>query len=510
MEKALVKKSDILKVKYKFFLNRVLIYFLFFLTPIFLEKIQGLELIIQSGFLFVYIIFMLGQWYLLGKELDHRLKIYYRVNSSIERVAYRIFSGSMTMLLLFNIFNLFPEHITQYLFWGFFGLLGLFYSWPTRGKIIEDSMTNQFGEMRFLDSFEKTIFLLTVMTFFISVPEIALFENIDALKLYLDPNESVNEMLWSYFSVLYLPMMSYPKLFNLAWSFHLYFGFLGLFLGAFYGLLRYFYSRRLSLLGIFAVVSTWTFSRILIHDFLSVLTTTVSLIWVWSTMWSCKSGTYRSGIFTGMVFAFATMVNIHNAILAPITLILFHLYFLKEQTNWYRIQWLKYNTLGLVIVLLIVAPNFSNFSPLKLSQFSFFLETVYDHIYRKAFYSIAPIGMILSFLLLSTRFKQKYKISGFDTNFKNLMVLLFWSLFVGLFVNPEFVKGFSFVWVLAFFSLIPLEWIFQSISRLRSKRNLIFALYILVCVLDSHLENRIRIVAKMFLNAEDLKYLIQF
>ena len=45
--------------------------------------------------LLVYLIFMIGQWYLLGKEIDHRLKIYYRVNSSMDRTVYRIFTGSM-------------------------------------------------------------------------------------------------------------------------------------------------------------------------------------------------------------------------------------------------------------------------------------------------------------------------------------------------------------------------------------------------------------------------------
>ena len=212
MEKALVKKSDYLKLKYKFFINRVLIYVLFFLLPLILEKVVEFDFFAQASLMVVYIIFIFSQWYLLGRELDHRLKIYYRVNSSIERVAYRVFTGSMTMLLLFNIFYLIPESISQYLFWGFFGILGIFYSWPTRGKIIEDSMTNQFGELKFLDSFEKTIFLLLIMTFFISVPELPMFENIDALKLFLDPSEHLSGLIWNFMAVLYLPFKSYPKL----------------------------------------------------------------------------------------------------------------------------------------------------------------------------------------------------------------------------------------------------------------------------------------------------------
>ncbi len=65
------------------------------------------------------------------------------------------------------------------------------------------------------------------------------------------------------------------------------------------------------------------------------------------------------------------------------------------------------------------------------------------------------------------------------------------------------------MWVLTVFSLIPLEWIFQSISRLRSKRNAIYALYILVCLLDSHFEGRVRIIGKMFLEDEIFKFINQ-
>ena len=109
-------------------------------------------------------------------------------------------------------------------------MLGIFYSWPTRGKIIEDSMTNQFGEMKFLDSFERTVFVLSIITLLFSLPELPLFENIDALKIYLDPTENVSEVFWNYLSILYIPFQNYPRLYNLAWSFHFYFFGMGFFL----------------------------------------------------------------------------------------------------------------------------------------------------------------------------------------------------------------------------------------------------------------------------------------
>ena len=85
MEKALVKNSTFLKIKYKFFINRLLIYFSFLLIPVWLQQSLQLNLLLQSLILLMYMLFMGGQWYLLGKEVDYRLKIYYRANSSIDR-----------------------------------------------------------------------------------------------------------------------------------------------------------------------------------------------------------------------------------------------------------------------------------------------------------------------------------------------------------------------------------------------------------------------------------------
>ena len=139
MDKALVKKSDILKLKYKFFLNRIVTYFSFLLLPVLIQKTEQLALFTQSLILLVYILFLGSQWYLFGKELDHRLKIYYKANSSLERIIYRVLLGNIGLILLFNIFSLLPSAFLGGVFWGFFICLGIFYSWPTRGKIIEET-----------------------------------------------------------------------------------------------------------------------------------------------------------------------------------------------------------------------------------------------------------------------------------------------------------------------------------------------------------------------------------
>jgi hypothetical protein len=450
-----------------------------------------------------------GQWYLLGKEIDHRLKIYYRANSSMERILYRIIMGSIGMLLIFNIFSFLPRDLVGFVFWAFFGLIGIFYSWPTRGKIIEESMMSQFGEVRFLDSFEKTILLLSTLTFLISIPELPMFENIDALKLYFDPHGNVSGVLWNYLSVLYYPFSSYPKLYNLIWSFHFYFIGLGVFLLTFYCLLRYFFSRRLSMLGVFSVLSTWSFSKILGEDYFAAVSTTVSVLWLWSLMWSTRSGTYRSGLFTGLACMYITIINPTNIALLPIGLFFTYKIFLNNRTAWYKKQWLKYNLLGAFLSLLVFSYSLGE-QQITFNNIEILLTSLLDYIYRKAFYIISPIGLGLTLFYLSNRSRLFFTYVNFDRNkFNEVIFGITAILLVGIVFNPYLVTGFSLIWILSFFALIPIEWIFQSISRLRSKRNLIYAMYILVCLLDSHLENRFRIIGKMFLEIESLKYFIQ-
>ena len=56
----------------------------------------------------LYITFIVCQWFLLGKEIDYRLKIYFRVNSSMDRVAYRLLLGMCFFILYFNVISFFP------------------------------------------------------------------------------------------------------------------------------------------------------------------------------------------------------------------------------------------------------------------------------------------------------------------------------------------------------------------------------------------------------------------
>ena len=69
-----------------------------------------------------------------------------------------------------------------------------------------------------------------------------------------------------------------------------------------------------------------------------------------------------------------------------------------------------------------------------------------------------------------------------------------------LFWDDSLIIGFGTMWPLAFLSLVPLELLFQSLSRARSSRNMIYLIYILICLLDSHFEGRVKVFLKIFNN----------
>ena len=72
-----MENSGILIEKSKFFLNRAVSYFSFLLIPVWIQKTLELNFLTQALIMLLYMLFMAGQWYLLGKEIDHRLKIYF-------------------------------------------------------------------------------------------------------------------------------------------------------------------------------------------------------------------------------------------------------------------------------------------------------------------------------------------------------------------------------------------------------------------------------------------------
>jgi hypothetical protein len=496
MENTLGNSSGIFKLKSKFFLYRIVSYFSFLLIPVLIPKAIVLHPALIGLLILLYICFIMSQWFLLGKEIDHRLKIYFRVNSSIDRIVYRLFLGMFFFVILFNLLNLLSSKWINNSFWIVWSLLGLFYSWPTRGKIIQESVSSNFGEFRFLDRFEKTLLFLIVTMFLFTMPDLPPLVNVDTMKLYFDPMERIGNTLWNFIIVNYYPFRGYPNLFRLSWSMHFYFVFMGFFLLVFYAFLRFFVSRRLSLLGVFALVSSWSFSKTLAFNSDFALLTTYSLLWIWTLLWATKSSTYRAGLFLGLVSYWGSLINVNFSLLMPVQLFLLYFVFLKDRTFWFKKQLLKYALFGSVLTVIHLINHSDVLSGLHLPDFHFF-KMAKAELNKKSFYVLGVLGF---FILIAKQFTIKF-IKDFQIesdSLKIFLVSLLTFFIFSVFWDEFLVTGFSMMWLLAFLSLIPIELIFQSLSRVRSRRNMIYLIYILICLLDSHFEGRVKIFLKIF------------
>ncbi|MCO4792712.1 MAG: hypothetical protein KC493_03310 [Bacteriovoracaceae bacterium] len=497
MDKTLVNSSGILYIKSKFFLYRVVSYFSFLLLPILIPKSVELPLAAQAALMILYIMFMVSQWFFLGKEIDHRFKIYFRVNSSMDRVVYRLILGMIFFYLYFNVLSFFSNKWIYNLFWVTWVVLGIFYSWPTRGKIIQETVSSNFTEFRYLDSFEKTLVGLTLVMFAVSIPEFPAIVSPEALMLYFDPSETFSGQFWNFLTVNYFPFRKYPELFKIAWCLHYYIIGVGVFLLVFYAFLRFFVSRRLSLLGLFALISSWSFSKVLAAHYGHSILTTYSLLWIWTTLWVTKSSTYRSGLFLGLVNYLGVVYNQFYFLLIFLQLGLLYGFFLEDKTSWYKKQMVKYSLFGMFFCLSLFLVNTYKYDSLESLGYSFVNE-IARFIDRKAVYSLSFIGLIiLSFKLLGRgRISREMQLPS--ERIKLLLSCLGILLGYSILFDKHLLSSFSLLWILSFLSLIPLELLFQGISRLRSRRNMIYLIYILICLLDSHFEGRIKIFLRMF------------
>ena len=498
MNNTLVKNSGILLIKSKFFIYRAVSYASFLLVPLWIQKTIDLSPILQVLMMFLYTMFMVAQWFMLGKEIDHRFKIYFRINSSLDRIVYRLMLGMFVMVIYFNILNLLPSKWTYNCFWITWLLLGLFYSWPTRGKIIQESVTSNFNEFRYLDAFEKTLLGLIVVLFVVSMPELPSLTNNEALKLFFDPLEKFSNQVWSFLQVSYYPFRKYPALYRVAWATHFYLVGMGVFLITLYAVLRYFVSRRLSLLGVFALLSSWSFSKLLSNNYGAAITTTYSLLWIWSILWVAKSSSYRAGLFLGLVGYWGTVVNQSFSLLAFIQVSLLYFYFLDHKTRWFKRRLLRYSLLGLIMVVITIVISdgpFDGLHPLTRQ----YIDGLIGIIQRKAFYSLSFLGVLI--LLWKIMAPQAFVARSikFDMDKILQLVVSIAVLFVySLFFDNYLVESFAIMWMVVLLSVIPLELLFQAITRLRSRRNMIYVAYTIICLLDSHFEGRIKIFLRLF------------
>lgn len=454
---------------------------------------MGLKLLLMI----LYIAFMFGQWFLLGKEIDHRLKIYYKVNSTIDRLVYRLILGMFFTLIYFNIlYYIFPSKWIYNIFWVTWAVLGLYYSWPTRGKIIQESASSNIKEFFYLDSFERILMALTTTMFLISIPELPSINEFNGLKLFFDPLGRLSTFFWNFILVNYYPFKNYPELFKIAVSLHFYVVGIGLFLLVLYAFLRYFTSRRLSLLGVFALISSWSISKILSANFGDAVITTYSLFWIWSFVWVTKSSSYRTGLFLGLMGFFGVLLNPHYLYFLIISFPLLYFFLKDEKNRWYIRQSFKYMLLGLVLGLIVFLVEDKSFSTISVDQN--YIKVVSHYISRKAFFILSILGLVLIAMVFSLpnfMLEKNFNIDRFRLKQSTILLAL---VFLFGFIGDSFlIYSFGLLWVFSFLSVIPIEFLFQVITRLRSRRNMIYLIYIIACLLDSHFEGRVKIIYRM-------------
>jgi len=133
-------------------------------------------------------------------------------------------------------------------------------------------------------------------------------------------------------------------------------------------------------------------------------------------------------------------------------------------------------------------------------DFSIFKRLALE-IERKGFFVLALFGFV--FVLLKYFRPKAHWVRELQIEAESMTIFLSTlalHILLALFWEDSMLMGFGMLWLLSFLSLIPLEFVFQSLSRMRSNRNMIYLVYILICLLDSHFEGRVKIFLKIFNN----------
>jgi hypothetical protein len=249
------------------------------------------------------------------------------------------------------------------------------------------------------------------------------------------------------------------------------------------------------LLGVFALISSWSFSKTLNTNVEFTLITTYSVLWLWTILWVTKSSTYRAGLFMGLVSYWGALLNPGFGILAIFQLGFLYFIFLKDRTFWFKRQLFKYSLLGTILTIIYF---FSHTESLDFSgTFNGGAWSVLkQELERKGFYILSIFGVLILLLKGWKNYIPSFQIE--NENIRIFLLMLALAIISSVSGEEYLLKGFSMMWILSFLSLIPLELIFQSISRLRSNRNMIYLIYILICLLDSHFEGRVKVFIKIF------------
>lgn len=202
-------------------------------------------------------------------------------------------------------------------------------------------------------------------------------------------------------------------------------------------------------------------------------------------------------LFLGLVNYLGVVYNQFYFLLVFLQVGLLYRFFLWDKTSWYKKQMIKYALFGMIFCLSLFLTNTYKYDSLTRLDFSYISE-IFRYLDQKAIFSLSFIGLVVVLLKMFGKGRiakeMQFPVERLNLLFSCLGVLLVYAIVF----DKHLISSFSALWMFSFLSLIPLELLFQGISRLRSKRNMIYLIYILICLLDSHFEGRVKIFLRMF------------
>lgn len=472
--KILTLNSVLLHDKYFYFIEKLVYYFFFFFVPIFLLKNYKLELFGQFFLLTLYIFFIYSQAYSLGKELDYRFNILYAKKSSVETALYRIFLGKGAFVLLFYLPTqyLSREYVNIF-YWSFWPLLFLFFAWPTRMKVLKGIFQLGFRDFRVMDFIEKVTVFAIIVYGIVSLP----FPVVDSHRVMGQLQDQV--LFQSFFAPLFGPFYGMENIYPQSIMFFIYCSGLFILLTSGYCFFRHFFSRRLALLGIFSTVASWSFVKYINHDFFALYRSGLAILWIWVIFWLFNSRTFRSGLFLGFITLWSALVNINYLVFYPLTIIYY--LFQKRHHNhpvWFQINFTKY---FLPFIFIILALLFRQGLTWQFENIDIINQIIY-FIDLKAFFILALFG--LGIVLIN--FKKYLK------PYKNFWIFIGVIFLYSLWGSAPIVHGLSLMIFLSFMALFLVDWVGHQVHPFRSKKNIVFTIYFLIILLDSHLEGRVK------------------
>lgn len=493
----------LLSQKLRFFAVRFIGLCSLALVPALLLNQDHLPTQLALSLIITLVLFFLTLSYLLAKEVDGLLKLHVKTHSSLDRVLYRVLVGQALLIVYASLLSL----LLPYEQFGTVGLLSfvllvLWHAWPTRKKLSRDFITQDLSEYRYLDGFERTTLLLTLGTVLLSIPSLPEFKSIELFKLYVDPKEYVHHSFWTYLSFLSRSVQLNANLTVLFQLFYWHLSFTLMALLSVYSLLRYFVSRRLALLVVYAMVSSWSYSKGLQFHFLEMLFSSLSLIWIWSFFWTLRSANYRAGFVLGLSCFYAALFHWTFCYLWPAQVAA--LWFAKGEQGpgrlsfWYRKQFIRYTLVGgILLALSLFSHQELYYSWKPLQHWDAWAWQWWQFYREKSLYLVAPLGFI-AFALCPYYREGKIFLQLLMRDHKLHDLGLSLALFMpfGLLVWPASTLGLFALTILSVACLLPLERLFQILHQQRSQRNALYLTYILFCLLDSHLEGRVKVLVR--------------